>query len=92
MLERFRQAKTNELAALRELAAKGMLPRPFAGKRPSFAGSLKAKTRPAGIAEYKRASPSRGDINLDLEPEQAAAVYAQAGAGALSVLTEQYCF
>ncbi len=44
------------------------------------------------IAEYKRASPSRGVINVDWAPEQAAAGYAQAGAAALSVLTEETYF
>ncbi|MDR3073606.1 MAG: indole-3-glycerol-phosphate synthase [Deltaproteobacteria bacterium] len=92
MLERFRKAKEGELAALRERAAKGSLPRPFAGERPSFVGSLKTRAPLAVIAEYKRASPSRGDINLGIEPEQAAAVYTRAGAGALSVLTERDCF
>ncbi len=92
MLERFRKAKAAEIAALQECAARGAMPRPFAGERPSFTGSLKAKAPPAVIAEYKRASPSRGDINLGLEPEQAAAAYAKAGAGALSVLTEREYF
>jgi indole-3-glycerol phosphate synthase len=92
MLDRFCKAKAAEIAALCECAAKGTTPRPFVGKRPSFIGSLKAKTPLAVIAEYKRASPSKGDINLGLEPEQAAAAYAWAGAGALSVLTEQEHF
>jgi indole-3-glycerol phosphate synthase len=40
------------------------------------------------IAEIKRASPSRGALNLGLEPAQLAVVYASAGAAAISVLTE----
>ena len=72
MLERFRLAKAAEVAALTALAAKGHMPRPFTGRRPSFTGSLRAKA-PAVIAEYKRASPSKGDINLAINPEQAAA-------------------
>ena len=92
MLERFRRAKATEIAALTTLAAQGAMPRPFSGKRPSFTGSLKAKAPLAVIAEYKRASPSKGDINLAAEPEQVATAYAKAGAGAISVLTEQEYF
>jgi indole-3-glycerol phosphate synthase len=92
MLERFRRAKTAEIAALTALFAKEALPPPFAGSRPSFTASLKTKAPLAVIAEYKRASPSKGDINLVATPEQAARTYAAAGAGALSVLTEREYF
>jgi indole-3-glycerol phosphate synthase len=40
------------------------------------------------IAEVKRASPSKGALNLGLEPAQQAQVYAGAGAEAISILTE----
>ena len=40
------------------------------------------------IAEVKRASPSKGALALDLDPGQMAVSYAQAGAAAISVLTE----
>lgn len=40
------------------------------------------------IAEVKRASPSRGALNLSLEPAALALDYARAGADAISVLTE----
>jgi indole-3-glycerol phosphate synthase len=92
MLERFRQAKALELADLEARAARGAMPPPFAGRRPPFAASLAAAEGPAIIAEYKRASPSAGDINLDFTPEQAAAAYARNGAKALSVLTERVYF
>ncbi len=92
MLDRFRQAKTSEIAALQQLAMQGDIPLPFDGERPSFIGALQAKAPLAVIAEYKRASPSRGDINLGVMPEQAAESYAKAGAGALSVLTEREYF
>ena len=44
------------------------------------------------IAEIKRASPSRGPLNLDLRPARLAATYAAAGAQAISVLTEEHYF
>jgi indole-3-glycerol phosphate synthase len=95
MLERFRAAKAAEIESLKTRAAKGEMPAPFAGVRPGFAAALRAAGAggiPAAIAEYKRASPSKGVINLGLEPEEAARRYAAAGAAALSVLTEEVYF
>ena len=94
LLERFRAAKRDELAALRALEARGALPAPLAGPRPSFTAALTAPGREplAVIAEYKRASPSRGVICEDLEVEDVAAAYHAAGAAALSILTEQAHF
>ena len=92
MLERFRLAKQSEIEHLRTLEKAGQLPAPFKGKRPGFVQILKQKAPHAIIAEYKRASPSRGDINLEVSPEETATGYANAGAGALSVLTEERYF
>jgi indole-3-glycerol phosphate synthase len=58
---------------------------------PSFAAALR---RPdvAVIAEVKRRSPSRGEINADLLPGRQAAAYHAGGAAAISVLTEPWHF
>ncbi|MFO7916813.1 MAG: indole-3-glycerol phosphate synthase TrpC [Anaerolineae bacterium] len=44
------------------------------------------------IAEVKRASPSRGLLNMGLDPAELAVSYASAGAQAISVLTEEHHF
>jgi indole-3-glycerol phosphate synthase len=69
------------LAAL--LAEAEALPPP-----PDFAAAL-GGPGVAVIAEVKRASPSRGPLNLALEPADLAVRYAAAGAAAVSVLTEE---
>lgn len=46
----------------------------------------------AVIAEVKRRSPSRGAIDLDLDPVQQATRYVEGGAAAVSVLTEEHHF
>jgi len=44
------------------------------------------------ISEFKRASPSKGDINLQLKPAEQARLYVKAGASAISVLTDEIGF
>ena len=92
MLERFRKAQEPAIARLNALHGRGELPAPRPSVRPPFAERLVRKGPGAVIAEYKRASPSRGAINLSASPEEIAAAYAEAGASALSVLTEETYF
>ncbi len=92
MLEKFRKAKADEIKALHRAAESESLPAPWQGKRVSFSGSLRDCGPGAVIAEYKRASPSKGEINLSLSPEAIASKYAASGAAAISVLTERTYF
>jgi indole-3-glycerol phosphate synthase len=54
---------------------------------PSFRAALR-KGSVAVIAEVKRRSPSAGAIREDLDPGERAALYAEHGAAAISVLTD----
>ena len=95
LLDRFREAKAEEIALLTDLASRRELPPPGTGRRPDFLKAI-AET-PAGqpvavIAEFKQASPSRGVIAQGLKPEDVAEQYAAAGASCISVLTEERFF
>jgi indole-3-glycerol phosphate synthase len=58
----------------------------------AFAHALRESAAPRVIAECKRRSPSKGILRADYHPADHAAAYAQAGAAAISVLTEPTFF
>ncbi|MGL4207777.1 MAG: indole-3-glycerol-phosphate synthase [Candidatus Adiutrix sp.] len=95
MFKYFYESKMAEIEGLAKLSQRGGLPKPWAGKRLSFTENLRpsVKGKVCGIiAEYKRASPSRGDICLNISPEEVALAYLAGGALAISVLTEETRF
>ncbi len=53
-----------------------------------FRAALAHREQLGVIAEIKRRSPSRGDLNADLDPAELARTYERGGASCLSVLTD----
>ena len=78
-------AREKEREPLADLESRAQARR---AERRSLHAALAGANGPAVIAEIKRASPSRGLIVRELDPAKVARMYAQAGADAISVLTE----
>ena len=53
-----------------------------------FASAISTTPHLAVIAEIKRKSPSKGDLNINLDPADIASMYQQGGASCMSVLTD----
>ncbi|WP_285907887.1 indole-3-glycerol phosphate synthase TrpC [Pseudodesulfovibrio pelocollis] len=92
MLDKFRQAKQAEIDSLRKDFMEGRVPAVYQGERPSFTEAIRAKGPGAVIAEFKPSSPSQGVIREHANPVDFAAIYANNGAAAISVLTEHVYF
>ncbi|MBU0903609.1 MAG: indole-3-glycerol phosphate synthase TrpC [Firmicutes bacterium] len=60
--------------------------------KPSLFNTLKNATQLQVISEIKRASPSKGMINANINPIKQARLYEQSGASAISVLTDEVFF
>lgn len=58
----------------------------------SFYNKCKEASDIQVIAEFKRSSPSKGEINHGIQPEKQAKLYEEAGASMISVLTDEPFF
>ena len=95
ILEKIVWAKDREVAVARERVNLEQLKRQVADLPATrdFVAALKASCRkPAVIAEIKKASPSKGVIREDFDPEAIARGYEAGGARCLSVLTDKEFF
>ena len=91
ILDKIFAVKRLELEAKRrQVALESLMARAMQAPAPRpFVDALRA-SRPAIIAEVKRASPSKGDILPNLDPVAVAIDYLAAGAAAISVLTDSH--
>ncbi len=94
ILEEIVAHKRKEVEERRELYPVKLLEKSlyFPAMPVSLRGYLRRTDRVGVIAEIKRRSPSKGDINKHISVEQLSIGYMQAGASALSVLTDKRYF
>ncbi|MCY3908875.1 MAG: indole-3-glycerol phosphate synthase TrpC, partial [Cyanobacteria bacterium MAG COS3_bin_20] len=95
ILEKIVWEKDREIDAARDKVPLDNLKQQIAKLPPTkdFLGALQAAaTKPAVIAEVKKASPSKGVIREDFDPVAIAKAYAAGGASCLSVLTDKTFF
>jgi indole-3-glycerol phosphate synthase len=95
MLAQILEQKRSEITHLdpsewKNRAADSPAPRKFLPLDPTRAS--RPRTAPMLIAEIKRASPSRGELNARLDPIRQAHIYADNGAAAISILTDEKFF
>ena len=82
-----RQRAADDRRSLGDLIAQARECAPTRGFTAAIAAESRARL--AVIAEVKRRSPSKGDLNADLDPEVVARSYRDGGATCLSVLTDE---
>lgn len=90
ILEKILRTKRDEVTALKKRCP--VFQKPIGINRPSLYERLCNTEALLVIAEMKRHSPSRGVINPSADSAQQALRYEQAGAGAISVLTDAEFF
>ncbi len=84
ILERHRETAAADPRPIERLLDEARAMEPTRG----FRAALEGRERLGVIAEIKRRSPSKGDLNAGLDPAEMAATYERGGASCLSVLTD----
>ena len=95
VLNKILGTKRDEITVLRSPQTRDLLRKSALDAEPprDFLGALSASdSHLRVISEFKRKSPSKGELALNLDPRTMAVSYAQGGAAAMSVLTDQQYF
>ncbi len=94
ILDKIIAHKRREVAEQQAKAPVGNLVKSPLFERPclSLSAALRRPDKAGIIAEHKRKSPSKGIINANVTVEEVTTGYVQAGASALSVLTDEQFF
>jgi indole-3-glycerol phosphate synthase len=95
ILDEILEHKRQEVAASKQRCPTNSMAEHARSCREPLRGFRQALAKGSGvrvIAEIKRRSPSRGEIRANFDPVECARSYAEAGAAAISVLTDERYF